>query len=141
MTKIGIEVAGESQLVGFPTQFPSVSMVDWNNGKPNARYWVLKLLHDNFGAGDKLVDIEPFSPFGANHPYVYSLAFATHDGKKRLLLVNKRDRTFDVTVTGAAGGREDYVDQTTGFQPPATAKLSTGVVKLAGYSVAVITLP
>ena len=58
LTKIGIDVAGESQLVGFPTQFPSVSMVDWNNGKPNARYWVLKLLHDNFGPGDKLVEIE-----------------------------------------------------------------------------------
>ena len=43
LTQIGIDVAGESQLVGFPTQFPSVSMVDWNNGKPNARFWVLKL--------------------------------------------------------------------------------------------------
>ena len=58
LTKIGIDVAGESQLVGFPTQFPSVSMVDWNDGKPNARFWVLKLLHDNFGAGDKLVEVE-----------------------------------------------------------------------------------
>ena len=57
MTKIGIEVAGESQLVGFPTQFPSVSMVDWNNGKPNARYWVLKLLHDNFGAGESSISL------------------------------------------------------------------------------------
>src|SRR5205807_1577984 len=62
LTKMGIDVAGESQLVGFPTQFPSVSMVDWNNGKPNARFWVLKLLHDNIGPGDKLVEIEPFSP-------------------------------------------------------------------------------
>ena len=41
MTRLGIDVAGESQLVGYPTQFPSVSMVDWTNGKPNPRYWVL----------------------------------------------------------------------------------------------------
>ena len=141
MTKIGIDVAGESQLVGFPTQFPSVSMVDWNNGKPNARYWVLKLLHDNFAAGDKLVEIEPFSPFAANHPYVYSLAFATHDGKRRVLLVNKRDRTFDVSIPGANGGQLDYVDQTTGFQPPANAKLTVDTVKLGGFSVAIVTLP
>src|SRR5205085_11052383 len=54
MTTIGIDVAGESQLVGLPSHFPCVSMVDCNNGKPNARYWVLKLLHDNFAAGDNL---------------------------------------------------------------------------------------
>ncbi len=141
MTKMGIDVAGESQLVGFPTQFPSVSMVDWNNGKPNARFWVLKLLHDNFVAGDKLVEVEPSNPSGPNDPYVYSLAFATRDGKKRILLVNKRDRTFDVTVTGATGGQEDYVDQTTGFLAPATAKLSSNTVKLNGYAVAVVTVP
>jgi len=29
LSRIGIDVAGESQLVGYPTQFPSVSMVDW----------------------------------------------------------------------------------------------------------------
>jgi hypothetical protein len=141
MTKIGIDVAGESQLVGFPTQFPSVSMVDWNNGKPNARFWVLKLLHDNFGAGDKLVEIQSPAASTPNNPYVYAVAFVTHDGKRRVLLVNKRNRTFDVTLTGANGGQENYVDQTTGFQPPASAKLSSDSFKLPGYSVAVVTLP
>ena len=37
LTRMGVDVAGESQLVGYPTQFPSVSMVDWNTGKPNSR--------------------------------------------------------------------------------------------------------
>ncbi len=138
MTKIGIDVVGESQLVGFPTQFPSVSMVDWNNGKPNARYWVLQLLHDNFAAGDKLVEVGPFAPVDT---YVYASAFVTRDGKKRVLLVNKRDRSFELSVTGAIGGQIDYVDQTTAFQPPATAKLAADTVKLGGYSVAVVTLP
>ncbi|MGA8441686.1 MAG: hypothetical protein WB714_25925, partial [Candidatus Sulfotelmatobacter sp.] len=125
-------------LVGFPTQFPSVSMVDWNNGKPNARYWVLRLLHDNFGAGDKLVEIEPFAP---NHPYVYAQAFASRDGKRRVLLVNKRNRSFEVSIPGASGGQVDYVDQTTAFQPPASAKLTSDTVKLHGYAVAVVTVP
>ena len=140
LTKIGVDVAGESQLVGFPTQFPSVSMVDWNNGKPNARYWVLKLLHHSFGPADKLVAIEPFSPFAANHPYVYSAAFVTRQGKRRILLVNKRDRSFDVSIPGANGGEVSYVDQTTGFQPPASAKVTADSLKLGGYSVAVVTL-
>ena len=48
---MGIDVAGESQLVGYPSQFPDVSMMNWENGNPNARYWILKLLKDNFGPG------------------------------------------------------------------------------------------
>jgi hypothetical protein len=135
MTKMGIDVAGESQLVGFPTQYPSVSMVDWNDGKPNARFWVLKLLRDNFGPGDKIVEIPD------DNPYVYALAFSTHDGKRRVLLINKRDRKFEVSVAGAAAGQISFVDQTTNFQPPATAKLSSDSVTLGGYSVAVVSLP
>jgi len=141
LTQLGIDVAGESQLVGFPTQFPSVSMVDWNNGKPNARFWVLKLLHDNFGPGDKQVEIAPADASAPNNPYVYSLAFITRDGKKRVLLVNKRDKQFDFTVSGANGGRVEYVDQTTGFQLAASANLSSERVTIGGYSVAVLTLP
>jgi hypothetical protein len=135
MTKMGIDVAGESQLVGFPSQYPSVSMVDWNDGKPNARFWVLKLLRDNFDPGDKIVEIT------ADNPYVYAVAFSTHDSKRRILLVNKRDRKFEVSVAGAAGGHIDFVDQTTSFQPPATTKLSSDSVTLGGYSVTVVTLP
>ena len=135
MTKMGIDVAGESQLVGFPTQYPSVSMVDWTNGKPNARFWVLKLLHDNCGPGDKIVEIED------DNPYMYALAFLTHEGKRRVLLINKRDREFEVTIPGAAAGQVSFVDQTTSFQPPATARLSRDRFTLGGYSVAVVTLP
>eukprot|EP01119_Soliformovum_irregulare_P010686 TRINITY_DN2635_c1_g1_i2.p1 TRINITY_DN2635_c1_g1~~TRINITY_DN2635_c1_g1_i2.p1 ORF type:complete len:530 (-),score=138.24 TRINITY_DN2635_c1_g1_i2:236-1825(-) len=42
----GIDTVGLSQLVGFPTQYPSVSMVDWIYGMPNNRYWNLFLLRD-----------------------------------------------------------------------------------------------
>jgi len=142
LVQIGIDVAGESQLVGFPSQFPSVSMVDWTDGKPNARFWVLKLLHDDFGPGDKQVEIEAASnPLVPGNPYLYSLAFATRDGRHRILLVNKRDRKCDVSISGIVGGRMDYVDQTTSFQPPATAALNSETFSLGGYSVAVVTLP
>ena len=112
MTRLGIDVAGESQLVGYPTQFPSVSMVDWTNGKPNPRYWVLKLLKDNFGPGDKLVETK------LDDPYVYSMGVIKPDGKKRLLLVNKRDRDVELLVPGARErpgrlrGRDDEVRST-----------------------------
>ncbi|PYQ05882.1 MAG: glycosyl hydrolase family 39 [Acidobacteria bacterium] len=142
LTRMGIDVAGESQLVGYPTQFPSVTMVDWTTGQPNARYQVLRLLHDNFGPGDKLVanaQAGPFPPALAN--YVFYQGFLTRDGKRRLLLVNKRDRTIEVSVPGASGGREDVVDQTTASGPPASRRLDGETVSLGGYAVAVVTLP
>ena len=117
LTRLGIDVAGESQLVGYPTQFPSVSMVDWNNGKPNARLWVLKLLHDNFGPGDKIVEIAPVSPDAPDHPYLTGLAVVTRTGKHKMLLVNKRDRNLDLSIAGAVGGHFDSVDVTSGVRP------------------------
>jgi hypothetical protein len=138
-TQMGIDVAGESQLVGYPTQFPSVSMVDWENGKPNPRFWVLHLLKNNFGPGDKLVEIE--GNVFTRSPFIYSMAVVTKDGKKRVLLVNKRNRTMKVNIPGASGGTQLYADQSTAFQPPATAKLTSDEVTLNGYSVSAITLP
>jgi len=118
LTRMGVDVAGESQLVGYPTQFPSVSMVDWNTGKPNSRIRVLRLLRENFGPGDKIVETEPFNRSADS--YLYSLAVVKPDGKRRILLVNKRDRPFDITIPGGTGGIEEYVDQTTAFNPPAS---------------------
>jgi hypothetical protein len=135
LSHMGIDVAGESQLVGYPTQFPSVSMVDWTDGRPNARYWVLKLLKDNFGPGDKLVETS------VDNRYVYALGAVKPDGQRRLLLVNKRNRPFEITVSGASGGRMDRVDQTTALQPPASTKLTGDKLTLGGFAVAVVTLP
>ncbi len=136
LTRLGIDVAGESQLVGYPTQFPSVSMVDWNDGKPNARLWVLKLLHENFAPGDKIVEVT-----ASGLPYIASLAVVTKQGKRKILLVNKRDRNLDLSIPGAAGAQLDYVDVSTAFGPPASAKLSSDRLTLHGFSVAVLSLP
>lgn len=141
LTEMGIEVAGESQLVGYPTQYPSVSMVDWNDGRPNARFWVLKLLTDNFGPGDKLVAIAPFAESAHNTEYLYALAVLTKSGMKRVLLVNKRDRDLELLIPGARNGQISFVDVTTGSKLPATAKLDADEFTLRGFSVAVATLP
>jgi hypothetical protein len=139
MARMGIDVAGESQLVGYPTQFPSVSMVDWNTGKPNARFWVLKLLHANFGPGDKLADLRD-SPSSRN-PYVYALPVITENGKKRILLVNKSERSQEVQLVGAGGGQMEYVDETTGMDPPKTVHLRSDQMSLNEFSVAAVTFP
>ncbi len=135
LSRLGIEVAGESQLVGYPTQFPSVTMLDWKTGQPNARYWVLKVLRNNFGPGDTLVEARTDSP------YVYGMAVNTKDGKRRLLLVNKRDAAVDVTIAGANGGVEEFVDVSTGSNPPVTDAVQSDTITLKPFAVVAITLP
>ena len=134
LAKRGVEVAGESQLVGYPTQYPSVSMVDWETGQPNARFWVLKVLRDNFGPGDKLVETD------SSPSYVYAQAFVTPEGKRKILLLNKRNRAFDVALPGAEGAELQLVDQTTSFQPPASSTLKANQITLGGFAVAAVTL-
>jgi Glycosyl hydrolases family 39 len=139
LTRFGVDVAGESQLVGYPTQFPSVSMVDWDNGRPNPRFWVLKLLKENFGPGDKLAELR--GDFFSRSPFVYAMPVITKEGKKRVLLVNRRDRALDASVAGAGGGEMEYADQTAGLDPPKKAHLDSDKITLAGFSVAVVTFP
>jgi len=141
LTRLGIDVAGESQLVGYPTQFPSVSMVDWSTGKPNARVWVLRLLHDNFGPGDQLVEVQRPNSASATHPYLDASAIVTKQGKRKLLFVNRKNEDFDVLVPGASNGQLDSVDVTTGSQAPASVRLTSNSLTLHGFSVAVLTLP
>ena len=134
LSRQGIDVAGESQMVGYPSQFPSVSMVDWNTGKGNTRYWVLQLLHDSFGPGDKIVEAE------SSTPYVFAQGYVTRDGKHRLLLINKRDRSFEYTIPAGTGAEVEYLDQTPGFPPPSKMQMSGDTLSLQGLSVAVVTL-
>jgi hypothetical protein len=134
LTKMGIDVAGESQLVGYPTQFPSVSMIDWKNGKPNARYWILKLLKDNFESGDKLVNTV------SNTSSVEAQGFVTKEGKK-LLLINKRNTEVQLQLPeDSKDAWISYVDVTTGENPPSKEKLTGNTIKLKPFSVVVVKL-
>jgi hypothetical protein len=132
LSKLGIENIGASQLVGYPTQYPSVSMVDWVTGRPNARFRVLELLKHNFGPGDKLVSTRVAGQD------VSAQGYRTVAGRK-LLLVNKRDAAVSVNLPAeAAGGRMDVVDATTGENPARSSTLSGTRVVLAPFAVAVV---
>jgi hypothetical protein len=131
LAKLGIDVAGESQLVGYPTQFPDVTMINWENGKPNARYWVLKLIKDNFGPGDKLVSS---SAEGA----VSAQGFITKSGKK-LLLVNKQNEAVTIALPAASNGKAiSSVDTSTGENAPAKVTITDNIITLKPFAVAVV---
>ena len=79
--------------------------MDWNTGRPNRRFCVLRLLRKHFGPGDTIVKTS------YPGPYVHAQAFISKDGKKKVLLLNKRNRDVEVAVPRAEGARIEYVDQ------------------------------
>ena len=138
LSKLGVDVIGESQLVGYPSQFPSVSMMNYNNGKPNARYWVLKLIKDNFHPGDKLVaNVE--QDFGSSDLEIQG--FITPQGKK-VLFVNKTNNDKTVTLSAElANGTTLTVDEQTGDEAPRAGKAEGTVLNLAPFAVTVLQAP
>jgi hypothetical protein len=131
----GIDVLGASQLVGYPSQFPSVSLLDWKSGAPNARYRVLQLLHESFGPGDRTVRATLPS-----HE-VFAAAYRSRDGGQRILLINKRARPADIRLAGSSGVMEKHVDQITGSNAIVSRRLNSDVIHLEGFSVMVISPP
>lgn len=137
MSKLGIDAIGESALMQPPGFFPSVSMMNWDNGNRNPRYWVLKMIRDNFAPGDKIVRA---TSLRMNHP-VYAEGFVNTQGKRKVLLVNLRNSDVSVVIPGSKGGIEQFVDEVTGEDPPRTVSLTNDTVSLRGFSVAVVNLP
>jgi hypothetical protein len=135
LAELGIDVVGGAELIDYPGMFAGTNLVSWETGQPNARYWGLKLLRDNFGPGDKLVETK------LETPQLYAQAFITPEGKHKVLLVNKRVKAVELVIPGAAGGQEQRVDQSTASSPPVTSDVVKDALGLPGLAVAIVTLP
>jgi hypothetical protein len=131
---LGMPLISMSQMIGYPTQCPSISMFDKDTAKPNAHYWVLWLISHNFGPGDKL------APTQSSSGDVNAQASITTRGRK-VLLVNTSDHKVDVDLTGSfkAGPlKAAVVDEASGEDAPRTDKLTGTTVTLAPFAVAVV---
>lgn len=130
LSQMGIDIVGESQLVGYPTQYPSVSMLNWKTGEPNARFLVLKLIHKHFGSGDKIL-------YSKGNSHFYKYIVIGKDGKRRLMLVNKKDDSITVTLPGN-GESMEFVDQHSNRIN--SQVLSSNKVNLKSFAVVVVLL-
>jgi hypothetical protein len=131
---LGLPLISMSQMIGYPTQCPSISMFDKDTARPNAHYWVLHLISHNFGPGDKLVATET----GTDD--LIAQASITRAGRK-LLLVNTTDHPFTIDVSGAFSGgslRTKTVDERTAEQAPRGDTLSGTSITLAPFAVSVV---
>jgi hypothetical protein len=133
LARLGIEGVGESQLVGYPTQYPSVSMMNYRTGDPNPRLQALRLLKENFAPGDRLVEtINDSSELAVQ-------AFLTPRGRS-ILVVNKRLRSVTLTLpNGFRAAHISFVAPSTGDHRPSTQAVSGQTVTLEPNEVGVIT--
>ncbi len=131
LSRLQIDILGESQLIGYPTQYPSVSMMDWTKNQPNARYWVLKLIKDSFHPGDQLVETS------VDSRDVAAQAFVVPAGR-RLLLANKRNREIAVSLPDADKATALTVDEETGDGPARSVKIAGGSITLEPFAVTVV---
>ncbi|CZR70256.1 uncharacterized protein PAC_20157 [Phialocephala subalpina] len=131
---MGIDVIGESQLVGYPGQFPSVSMVDYTTGLPNARLRVLQLIQESFAPGDELVQTNYTSESN-----IHAQAFVTTDGVRKLLLINKLRDAVTIQIWGLKSAKIEIVDVSTGGDIWRTEDFSGSVFNITGWATAVMT--
>jgi len=139
LARQGIEMVGESTLWSDPVDWPEVSLVDWKTGKPNARYWALKMIRDNLGPGDKLVvaDVKSEDP---ENP-VFAQGFISERGVRKILLVNKSPRTQFVSIQEDTEIHAFFVDPDTGFDPPSEVTHQDNSFILKSFGVAILVLP
>ena len=129
-----------------PDNFPSVAMLDWTTGQPNAKYWAVQMLAA-LGTGRK--DFMPTS-FGGGNATLLAAGMEI-EGRRKLLLVSKTGQPQTLEVEGctpgttvvALDGTLDGVrlEAEPGFVPPVTRSCGAGgALPLGPYGVALVEL-
>jgi hypothetical protein len=142
-----IDALHMSQGVGYPSFFPDLAMFDWVTCKPNARYQDFKLIKDNFGPGDRLIDTQILDDTGHSMGELVSFAdvaaqaYEKEAGTRKLLLINKKNHPVDVALPKMViGALVQTVDVTSGGNPPRVSTIKSERMELTPFSVSVITL-
>ena len=133
LAKLGVDAVGNRNWSGSLAQFPSVTMIDWTNGKPNARFTILELIKNNFGPGDDIpaTEIEAMDRWPRATP---SRRRPFRDGHRKLLLINQRNREVPVQLPKECVGA---TIQTIGGASPEIVKqnLDEGKIRLLPFAV------
>jgi hypothetical protein len=102
LSKNGADVISTAHFIGYPPQMmPSIGVIDSDSGKPQAAFHVLKLLRKHLSVSRTWVQTSTTYAAGSARGIptgdIAAQAFRTDQGRK-LLLVNKRNRTVNVAI-------------------------------------------
>jgi hypothetical protein len=133
--------------VGYPQladlqlepQYPSVALLNWTTGEGTAKYWTSKLLIDTADIDhDQAVVTRTSDESGAN---VFSQAFVGENGRRWVLIINKRYASVDVFLPGCTGGRMQIINEASSFGPATEVTLTLSRITLSPFAIAVVHMP
>jgi len=149
----------QSQLVGYPDlpqfgvswQYPSVSMMDWRDGSPTAKFWALKLLREEIpvdGNNQGPMQIVPI-PDGVRNAGLQVINdeaifvcwvndTSTQPPTSKVFLINTKNSQQSLNLPGAAGKVARFVDEFTEDQPAATTTLTDDIIILNRFAIMVV---
>lgn len=140
LLNLHIDTVAGAELIDYPGQGAGTTLSNWSSGLPNARFQVLKLLHDKITTGDALVGgtgslLAPGPGESSNYAVQ---ALVSTNGDRKLLLVNTRNRRLVLRLPGSKGGIMTYTDVTVGNRPPVEVEIRSERVALGAFSVATV---
>lgn len=136
--ELDVDLVGVAEFTDYPEMIPGTTLVDWETGEPNARYHALKLMADHVRFGDRRVPTMVGSP-GYPDARVHAQAFATPEGRRSIVLVNKRDHPVEVEITDwSEHSTLHCVDASTAAGTPTARPVDGSRLTLAAHASAVL---
>ena len=134
-------------LIGFPElldlqlqpQFPSVALLNWTTGEGTAKYWTSKLLIETADIDNDQAVVTQTSDVGGMN--VFSQAFVGRNGRRWVLIINKRFANIDVFLPGCTGGQIQIINEASGFGPATKVTLTLSKITLSPFAIAVVHMP
>ncbi len=114
-------------------------MLNWTTGEGTAKYWTSKLLIETADIdNDEAVTTQTTDVGDKN---IFSQAFVGQNGRRWVLIVNKRYASVDVSLTGSNGGQMQIINEASGFGPATEVALTSDQITLSPFAIAVVHMP
>ena len=120
-------------------QFPSVALLNWTTGEGTAKYWTSKLLIETADIDNDQAVVTQTSDVGGMN--LFSQAFVGRNGRRWVLIINKRFANIDVFLPGCTGGQIQIINEASGFGPATKVTLTLSKITLSPFAIAVVHMP
>jgi hypothetical protein len=114
-------------------------MLNWTTGEGTAKYWTTKLLIDTADIDNDQAVVTQTTDVGEMN--IFSQAFIGKNGRRWVLIVNKRYANVDVSLSGCTGGRMQIINEASGFGPATEVTLTSNTITMTPFAIAVIHMP
>ncbi len=72
---------------------------------------------------------------------IFSQAFIGNNGRRWVLIINKRYASIDVSLNGCTGGQMQIINEASGFGPATVVALTSDRITLTAFAIAIVHMP